>query len=74
MFLVYLMCVKHSIDQRNRISLSHNFFMDYKKIYEELNMLLPFSPNVQAQQSQREQMTVMGFLTALSFKYDSVMA
>ena len=48
--------------------------MDYKKIYEELNMLLPFSPNVQAQQSQREQMTVMGFLTALSFEYDSVMA
>ena len=45
MFLVYLMCVKHSIDKRNRISHSE-FFMAYKKIYEELNMLMPFSPDV----------------------------
>ena len=26
------------------------FFMDYKKTYEELNVLLPFSPNVKVQQ------------------------
>ena len=41
------------------------FFMDYKKTYEELNMLLPFSPNVKVQQAQREKMAVMGFLAAL---------
>ena len=41
------------------------FFMDYKKIYEELNMFMPFSPDVKVQQSQREQMAVMGFLLFL---------
>ena len=30
------------------------FFMAYKKIHEELNMLMPFSPDVKVQQSQRE--------------------
>ena len=48
--------------------------MDYKKIYEEFNMLMPFSPDVKVQQSQREQMTVMGFLAALPSKYDSAKA
>ena len=47
-------------------------FMDYKKTYEELNMLLPFSPNVKVQQAQREKMAVMGFLAALPFEYDSI--
>ena len=28
------------------------FFMAYKKINEELNMLMPFSPDVKVQQSQ----------------------
>ena len=28
------------------------FFMAYKKIHEELNMLMPFSPDVKVQQSQ----------------------
>ena len=46
------------------------FFMAYKKIYEELNMFMPFSPDVKVQQSQREQMAVMGFLAALPFEYD----
>ena len=43
------------------------FFMDYKKIYEELNMLRPFSRDVKAQQSQREQITIMGFCFRSSF-------
>ena len=30
------------------------FFMDYKKTYEELNVLLPFSPDVKVQQDQWE--------------------
>ena len=46
------------------------FFMAYKKIYKELNMFMPFSPDVKVQQSQREQMAVMGFLAALPFEYD----
>ena len=50
------------------------FFMDYKKTYEELNMLLPFIPNVKVQQAQREKMAMMGFLAALYFEYDSVKA
>ena len=50
-------------------SLAKNF-MAYKKIHEELNMLIPFSPDVKVQQSQREQMAVMGFLAALPSEYD----
>ena len=37
-------------------------FMNYKKTYEELNILLPFSPYVKVQQAQQEKMVVMGFL------------
>ena len=48
------------------------FFMDYKKTYEELNVLLPFSPDVKVQQDQWEKMAVMGFLAALPSEYDSV--
>ena len=40
--------------------------MNYKKTYEELNVLLPFSPDVKVQQNQREKMAMMGFL-ATSF-------
>ena len=48
------------------------FFMDYKKTYEELNVLLPFSPYVKVQQDQQEKMVVMGFLAALPSEYDYV--
>ena len=34
-------------------------------------MLMPFIPDVKVQQSQREQMAVIGFLIALPFEYDS---
>ena len=37
-------------------------------------MLMPFSPDVKVQQSQQEQMTVMGFLAALPSEYDSAKA
>ena len=49
-------------------------FMDYKKTYEELNILLPFSPDVKVQQDQREKMAVMGFLATLPSGYESVKA
>ena len=45
--------------------------MAYKNIHEELNMLMLFSPDVKVQQSQREQMAVMGFLATLPSEYDS---
>ena len=41
------------------------FFMDYKKTNEELNVLLRFSPDVKVQQGQQEKMTMMDFLAAL---------
>ena len=50
------------------------FFMAYKKIHEELNMLMSFCPDVKVQQSQREQMAVMGFLATLPSEYDSAKA
>ena len=48
--------------------------MDYKKTYEELNTLLPFSPDVKVQQGQWKKMALMGFLAALPSEYDSVKA
>ena len=36
MFLVYLMCVKHSIDQTNRISLSQKFLWTTKRYMKSL--------------------------------------
>ena len=49
-------------------------FMDYKKTYKELNVLLPFSLDVKVQQARREKMAVMGFLATLHYEYDSVKA
>ena len=48
--------------------------MNYKKTYEELNTLLPFSPDVKVQQNQWEKMAVMGFPAALPLEYDSIKA
>ena len=48
------------------------FFIDYKKTYEELDVLLPFCADVKVQQDQWEKMLVMGFLAALPSEYDSV--
>ena len=41
MFLLHLMCVKHSIDQRNRISHSHNFLWPTKRYMKSLICLCP---------------------------------
>ena len=37
-------------------------------------MLIPFSPNVKVQQSQRKHMAIMGFLATLPSDYDSAKA
>ncbi|KAK2966731.1 hypothetical protein RJ640_024398 [Escallonia rubra] len=47
------------------------FFMDFKKTYEELNVLLPFSKDIKVQQAQREQMAAMSFLGALPPEFDT---
>lgn len=48
-----------------------NYFMAFKKTYEELNMLLPFSPDVKVQQSQHEKMAIMSFLAGLPSEFES---
>ena len=45
------------------------YFMDFKKVYEELNALMPFNPNVRVQQAQREQMVVMSFLSSFPSEF-----
>ena len=45
--------------------------MEFKKTYEELNMLLPFSVDIKVQQSQREHIAVMSFLARLPSKFDT---
>lgn len=39
--------------------------MEFKKIHEEFNILLSFSAGIKVQQTQREQMVIMSFLTDL---------
>ena len=45
--------------------------MEFKKTYEELNILLPFSADIKVQQTQREQMVVMSFLASLPSEFDT---
>ena len=45
--------------------------MDFKRTYEELNMLLPYSSDIKVQQSQREQMAVMSFLAELPSEFET---
>ena len=73
MFLVFDVCKAFYRSEKHDQSLTE-FFMAYKKIHEELNMFMPFSPDVKVQQSQREQMEVMRFLAALPSEYDSAKA
>ncbi|XP_058002771.1 uncharacterized protein LOC131179885 [Hevea brasiliensis] len=47
------------------------YFMDFKRVYEELNVLLPFSSDVKVQQAQREQLAVMSFLAGLPSEYET---
>ncbi len=45
--------------------------MDFKRIYEELNVLMPFNPDVKVQQAQRQQMAVMSFLASLPLEFET---
>ena len=68
--LIIDMCRTFHRSKKQDQSLTKNF-MDYNKTYEELNMLLPFSPNVKVQQTQREK--IANAIT-LPSKYNSVKA
>ena len=50
-FRIFDVCKAFYRSEKRDQSLTY-FFMDYKKIYEELNMLMPFSQDVKVQQSQ----------------------
>ena len=47
------------------------YFMDFKKTYEEFNMVLPFSSDVKVQHNQREQMAIMSFLAGLPPEFET---
>ncbi|GAA0156871.1 hypothetical protein LIER_14258 [Lithospermum erythrorhizon] len=47
------------------------YFMDFKKIYEDLNKLMSFSSGIKVQQQQREQMAFMSFLARLPPEFES---
>lgn len=46
-------------------------FMKFKKLYEELNVLLPFSADIKKQQTPREQMAIMSFFASLPPEYET---
>ncbi|KAL3753300.1 hypothetical protein ACJRO7_000659 [Eucalyptus globulus] len=47
-------------------------FANFKRLYEELNAVLPISTDVQQMQRQREQLAVMGFLGCLGSDCENV--
>ncbi|KAH0700947.1 hypothetical protein KY284_015162 [Solanum tuberosum] len=47
------------------------YFIEFKKTYEELNVLLPFSTDIKVQQAQREQMAIMSFLAGLPSEFET---
>ena len=59
----------HRPEKQDRFLTAH--FMEFKKTYEELNMLLPFSVDIKVQQTQRDQMAVMSFLASLPSEFDT---
>ena len=46
------------------------YFMNFKRIYEELNVLLPFSADVKVQKAQQEWMAVISFLADLNSQFE----
>ena len=57
-------------DQKNQ-SVTQ-YFADFKRMYEELNAVLPITSNVREMQGQREQLAIMSFFAGLKPEYDVV--
>jgi len=68
---IYDVCQSFHRTEQQDLSLTA-YFMNFKRTYEELNVLLPFSPDVTVQQAQREQIAVMSFLSGLRPEFESV--
>lgn len=64
MLLVCMKCKAFYWAEKQDRSLT-NYFMEFKKTYEELNQLMPFSTDIKVQQHQRKQMAVINFLAGL---------
>ena len=60
---IYDVCKTYHAEKQDKTLTS--YFMDFKKIYEKLNVLLPFCQDVKVQQAQPEQMAVISFLAGL---------
>ena len=67
---IFEVCKAFHQPEKQDMSLTTHF-MEFKKIYEKLNMLLPFSADIKVQQTQREQMAVMSFLASIPFEFDT---
>ncbi|KAJ9543933.1 hypothetical protein OSB04_023640 [Centaurea solstitialis] len=68
---IYSVCKTfHRGEQQDR-SLT-TYAMEFKKVYEEMNSLLPLSTDVKAMQTQREQIVVISFLSGLRPEFDSI--
>ena len=63
--------VKHSNVQKKGGKSLTDYFMDFKKTHEELNILLPFNTYVKVQRAERERMTIMSFLASLPFEFEA---
>ena len=59
----------HQPEKQDKSLTTH--FMEFKKTYEELNMLMPFNVDIKVQQTQREQIAVMSSLTSLPSEFDT---
>ena len=62
MFLVYLMCVKHSINKINRISHSHNFLWLTKRYMRSLICLCPLVQMSKFSKANENRWQLWGFL------------
>ena len=67
---IYDVCKAFYKEDKGDRSLT-NYFMDFKRTYEELNMLLPFSTDIIVQQAQREKLAVMSFLAGLPSEFET---
>ena len=67
---IYDVCKAFYRAEKNDRTLT-SYFMDFKRVYEELNVLMPFSTDVKTQQAQREQMAVMSFLASLPSEFET---
>ncbi|CAM8999069.1 unnamed protein product [Rhodiola kirilowii] len=67
---MYTVCQAFYRPEKGDQSLT-DYFTEFKKIYEELNELLPFSPDIVVQHAQREKMALMSFLAGLPSEFET---